>query len=308
MLIDRSSPDFALRLEERDQRRKAKSVTYLGSISALAWLIVTISLLILGTIVVRGLPAISWEFLTTDPKEGMTAGGIGPMIRGTLLLMLGTFFIVLPVGILAGVFLAEYAGRGRWVQVAKGLITSLAGTPSVIYGLFGLAFFVIWFKQLGITDGSSLLAGWLTLSLMALPVIVLSTETALRGVPDAHVDGALALGMTKWQTIWRVSLPYALPGILTGIVTSVSRVAGEAPPILFTAGIFFTTEQFTWSTDLIKKPVMNLPYHLTEGFRQPGTFKEQQIWGTCLVLLSLILLLNLTAILFRARSRARHKA
>lgn len=249
-------------------------------------------------IVIRGLPAISWEFLSQGPTEGMSAGGIWPMIRGSLLLMLGTLIIVLPVGILGGICLAEYAGQNPVTRLLRACVTSLAGTPSIIYGLFGLAIFVLTMKL-----GVSLLSGWLTLSLLALPVIVLSTEQSIKAVPDSLVEGALALGLSRWQTIWKVVLPNAMPGILTGVVLSSGRAAGEAPPILLTAGIYFSSGPLVFGWQTLKQPVANLPYHLAEGYRQGGVIPERIIWGTCLCLLMLVLLINLGAILARSRIR-----
>lgn len=289
--------------QARDQQRRAASKAYLGFVTVIAGLICLLAVLVIGTIIVRGAPAINWTFLTAPPVDGMTAGGIGPMIMGTLLLMLGAFLITLPIGILGGIYLAEYAGRGKAIFLIRGLVTSLAGTPSIIYGLFGAAAFVALMNL-----GTSLRAGWLTLGLMALPYIVLSTETAMRAVPNALVDGALSLGLTRWQTIFRISLPYALPGIMTGVISAVGRVAGEAPPILLTAGIYYATDPPRLDPSILAKPVMNLPYHLAEGYRQGTTIPESIIWGTCLCLLATILIINATAIAIRSWARKRGRA
>lgn len=299
-------------LEARFQNRKSKRLrsnsTAILLIQICAYVVALGVLAILSTIVVKGAPAINWTFLTAPPTDGMTKGGIGPMIQGTLLLMFGTLMVALPVGVLGGVFLAEYAGRGRWVQVTRSLITSLAGTPSIIYGLFGLAVFVLWFKQLGWTQGSSLLAGCLTLGLMAAPIIILSTESAMRSVPNALIDGGLALGMTRWQVVAKIALPYAVPGIMTGIVVTVGRVAGEAPPILLTAGIYYTSQQQGLSKNTLFEPVMNLSYHLAEGYRQGTTIPETIVWGTCLVLMITILCMTFGAIAIRSKARAKQRA
>ncbi len=299
-----TNDELQTRFADRKSPRQALNQFALGSMSATGIGICLAILAVLLTIVVKGAPALSWEFLTARPDDGMRAGGISPMIRGTIYLMLGTFAFVLPIGVLAGVFLAEYAGRGKAVQVVRSLITSLAGTPSIIFGLFGLAVFVLWFKELGITEGTSLLAGWLTLAMMALPVITLSTESAMQRVPSALIDGGLAIGLTKWQVIWKIALPHALPGIMTGIVITVGRVAGEAPPILLTAGIYYATQEAPLGLQTVKQPVMNLPYHLAEGYRQGSTIPEHLIWGTCLVLMILILLMTLGAIGVRSWARA----
>ena len=290
-------------LQARDRARQGQSGRYSFGIIAASALTVALIVAIIGTILFRGVPALSWEFLTSAPSEGMTAGGIWPQIKGSLLLMGGTFAVVLPVGVLAGVFLAEYAGNGRAVQIIRACVTSLAGTPAIIYGLFGFAVFVISMKM-----GYCLLAGWLTLGLFALPVIVLSTENAIKLVPDSLAEAALALGLSKWQAMWRVTLPNALPGIVTGVVLATGRAAGEAAPILLTAGIYFRSGPSPTGLDLIKSGVENLPYHLAEGYRQGGKIPEKTIWGTCLVLMLLVLVINMGAIVLRARSRRKRLA
>jgi phosphate transport system permease protein len=255
-------------------------------------------LVLLAVILIKGIPAMNWAFVSSPPIEGMSAGGIWPMIRGSLLLMLGTLAFVLPIGILSGIFLAEYAGHSRFGNIVRGCVMALAGTPSIIYGLFGLAVFVLTMKL-----GVSLLAGWLTVSLFALPMIVLTADTAIRAVPDTLVDASLALGLSRWQTIWKVILPNALPGIISGVVLMTGRAAGEAPPILFTAGIYYSTAKLTNDWSALKQPVANLPYHLAEGYRQGGVIPEKIIWGTCLTLMGMVLLINLGAILLRSRMR-----
>ena len=255
-------------------------------------------LLLLAVILIKGIPAMNWAFVSSPPVEGMSAGGIWPMIRGSLLLMIGTLAFVLPIGILSGIFLAEYAGHSRFGNIVRGCVMALAGTPSIIYGLFGLAVFVLTMKL-----GVSLLAGWLTVSLFALPMIVLTADTAIRAVPDTLVDASLALGLSRWQTIWKIILPNALPGIISGVVLMTGRAAGEAPPILFTAGIYYSTAQLTNDWSALKQPVANLPYHLAEGYRQGGVIPEKIIWGTCLTLMGMVLLINLGAILLRSRMR-----
>ena len=255
-------------------------------------------LVLLAVILIKGIPAMNWAFVSSPPIEGMSAGGIWPMIRGSLLLMLGTLAFVLPIGILSGIFLAEYAGHSRFGNIVRGCVMALAGTPSIIYGLFGLAVFVLTMKL-----GVSLLAGWLTVSLFALPMIVLTADTAIRAVPDTLVDASLALGLSRWQTIWKVILPNALPGIISGVVLMTGRAAGEAPPILFTAGIYYSTAKLNNDWSALKQPVANLPYHLAEGYRQGGVIPEKIIWGTCLTLMGMVLLINLGAILLRSRMR-----
>lgn len=290
-----------IELETRDRSRLRRDGLHRVAIGGVGLLLLAMIIALIGTIVLRGIGAISWEFLSQPPSDGMTAGGIWPMIRGSLLLMGGAFGLALPIGVLAGIFLAEYAGHSRWATPVRSAVTSLAGTPSIIYGLFGMAVFVLMFKF-----GVSLLAGWLTLATMALPLIVLTTDQAIRSVPDAIVDGALALGLTRSQAMFRVVLPLALPGILTGVVLATSRAAGEAPPILLTAGIYYSTVTPRLSLDTLTQPVANLPYHLAEAYRQSTVIPEKTVWGTCLVLMSFVLLVNFTAVLVRTRYRKRN--
>lgn len=286
----------------RDLSRSRKSALHSLWLTGVGLALLLVIVLTIGTIFVKGVGSIDWEFLSAPPAQGMTAGGIWPMIRGSLLLMFGTLVLTLPIGILGGVFLAEYAGHSKWVHLVKSAVTSLAGTPSIIYGLFGFAVFVL---IMGL--GVSLVAGWLTLSVMSLPIVVLTTDESVRAVPDSQVEGALALGMTRWQAMYRVVLPHAMPGILTGIVLAVSRAAGEAPPILLTAGIYYSTVTPNLSFETWKQPVANLPYHLAEAYRQSEVIPEKIVWGTCLVLMSFVLVVNLAAILIRANIRRKNE-
>lgn len=285
---------------KRDKRRMQSDSRYMGAVSLASLCVIAGTMLLIATIAYKGIGSIDWQFLSESPSDGMSAGGIWPMIRGSLLLIAGTLLLTLPLGVLAGVFMAEYAGKSRWVHLVQSLVTSLAGTPSIVYGLFGFAVFVLMFKF-----GVSLLAGWLTLSVMSLPIVVLTTEEAIREVPDSLIDGGLALGMSRWQVVKRVMLPNALPGILTGLVLAVSRAAGEAPPILLTAGIYYSTVTPQLSFDTVKQPVANLPYHLAEAYRQSAVIPEHIVWGTCFVLMAFILVVNLTSIVVRYQIRKR---
>jgi len=285
-------------LAARDQARRRSDRLWVGIVATVGVGVSILILLLIGYVVARGAPAMSWSFVSQPPTEGMSSGGIWPMIRGSLLLLIGTLLIVLPLGILGGICLAEYAGQNPVTRLLRACVTSLAGTPSIIYGLFGLAIFVIMLKM-----GVSLMAGWLTLSLLALPVIILTTEQAIKAVPDSLVEGSLALGLSRWQTMWKVILPNALPGILTGIVLTSGRAAGEAPPILLTAGIYFSSGELSFGWETLRQPVANLPYHLAEGYRQGGVIPEKIIWGTCLCLLLVVLIINLGAIIVRSRVR-----
>ena len=248
----------------------------------------------------NGLGAITWGFLTQMPTDSMTKGGILPCIVGTLCLGIWAIVVALPVGVASAIYLNEYANPGRVLRLIRLGISNLAGVPSVVFGLFGLAFFVIWMGM-----GESILAGVLTLAALTLPVIIGSTEEALKSVPDTYREASLALGATRWQTIYRVVLPAALPGILTGAILGLSRAAGETAPIMFTAAVFFTP---TLPTSPFSK-IMALPYHIyvlaTAGTNIEATRPLQ--YGTALVLIAMVLGMNLVAIVWRARLRKRMK-
>lgn len=255
-------------------------------------------LIIIYFLVVKGWRAITWTFLTQAPMESMTKGGILPCIIGTICLSLGAIVVAFPIGVASAIYLHEYARPGRVLRIIRLGINNLAGVPSVVFGLFGLAFFVVWLKF-----GVSILAGALTLGALTLPVIIGASEEALRSVPDTYREASLGLGATKWQTIYRVVLPAALPGILTGAILGVSRAAGETAPIMFTAAVFFTPSL----PHSIFDEIMALPYHIyvlaTAGTEIEVTRPLQ--YGTALVLIILVLGLNLIAIVYRARLRRR---
>ncbi len=252
--------------------------------------------IIIYFLVARGWRAINWTFLTQPPMESMTKGGILPCIIGTLCLSLGAIIVALPIGVASAVYLNEYAKPGRLLRIIRLGINNLAGVPSIVFGLFGLAFFVVWLHF-----GVSILSGALTLGAMTLPVIIGSSEEALRAVPDTYREASLGLGATKWQTIYRVVLPASLPGILTGAILGISRAAGETAPIMFTAAVFFTPSL----PSSIFDQIMALPYHIyvlaTAGTEIEATRHLQ--YGTALVLITLVLGLNLVAILYRSRLR-----
>lgn len=255
-------------------------------------------LIIMYFLVSRGWRAINWTFLTQPPMESMTKGGILPCIVGTVCLSLGAILVALPIGVASAIYLNEYAKPGRLLRIIRLGINNLAGVPSIIFGLFGLAFFVVWLQF-----GVSILSGALTLGVMTLPVIIGASEEALRAVPDTYREASLGLGATKWQTINRVVLPAALPGILTGAILGISRAAGETAPIMFTAAVFYTPSL----PSSIFDEIMALPYHIyvlaTAGTEIEATRHLQ--YGTALVLIVLVLGLNLIAIIYRARLRRR---
>lgn len=204
-------------------------------------------------ILVLGFPAINWEFISGFPREGMRAGGIWPAIVGTFFLTLGTAIFAVPLGIGAAIYLSEYAPNNRATRLIRIAIINLAGIPSVVYGLFGLGLFVLFLQF-----GTSILAGSLTLSIMTLPVIISTSEEALRAVPQAFRTVSISVGASKWQTIRRIVLPQALPGILTGVILGLERAAGETAPILFTVAAFFLPRLPNTPLDA----TMALPYHL----------------------------------------------
>ncbi|HPD53668.1 MAG TPA: phosphate ABC transporter permease PstA [Bacteroidia bacterium] len=243
---------------------------------------------ILYFIFIRGWKTISWEFLTSMPEDGMTAGGIYPAIIGTLCLMAGSMLFSFPIGIMAGIYLNEYMKDSWFKRFVKMMTNNLAGVPSIVFGLFGMSLFVNTLEF-----GDSILAGSLTLSLLALPVVIRVTEEALLAVDQSFRQGSLALGATKLQTIRRVVLPIATPNIITGLILSVGRVSGETAPILFTVAAYFLPKL----PSSIFDQVMALPYHLyvisTSGTDIQAS--RDMAYGTALVLVMIVLLLNLAA-------------
>ena len=243
---------------------------------------------ILGFIIVKGIGVISWEFLTGMPRDGMTTGGILPSIVGTLCLTLGSIVIAFPLGILSGFYISEYT-RDNWlVKLFRIMTNNLSGVPSIVFGLFGMALFV---NTLGF--GDSIIAGSFTLALLVLPIVIRTTEEALRRIDDSYRLGSLALGATKLQTIRRVLLLMAMPNIITGLILSVGRVSGETAPILFTAVAYFLPKL----PSSIFDQVMALPYHLyviaTSGTDLEAT--RPMAYGTALVLIAIVLVINLAA-------------
>jgi phosphate transport system permease protein len=271
------------------------------SLLTLATIIVTgIVLVILAYIILNGYGAISIEFLTQMPNRMMTAGGIFPAIIGTIALIIGSMLVALPLGVMAAIYLNEYAGESRTTWLIEMAINNLAGTPSVVFGLFGLALFVKYFDF-----GPSILSASLTLALLILPIIIRASEEALLTVPNEYRESSLALGVSKWQTIRYVVLPAAIPGIVTGSVLSIGRVAGETAPILFTGAAYFLPRL----PDSIYSQFMALPYHLfvlaTAGTNISETRSIQ--YGTALVLLIIVLGVNLVAVVIRRHYRNKLK-
>lgn len=254
--------------------------------------------LIVVIIIQKGIGAISWEFLSDIPRKGMRAGGIFPAIVGTFYLVAGAIIFALPVGLLAAVYLSEYAKDNYLTRIIKLAIVNLAGVPSVVYGLFGLAIFVVFFKF-----GTSILSGSLTLGIMILPVIITTSREALESVPNSFREASLSLGASKWQTIRHIVLPNAIPGILTGTILGLGRAAGETAPILFTVAAFYLPQL----PKSIFDQAMALPYHLYVISTQVPNVDEKIRYGTALVLLFLVLFMNLIAIIIRYKFRKQKK-
>lgn len=257
-------------------------------------LVVIPVILIIVLIIFKGWTAITWEFLFSMPRDGMRAGGIFPAIIGTFYLVIGSIAFSLPIGVMAAIYLNEYAKDNFLTRMINLAIINLAGVSSVVYGLFGLSLFVVFFKF-----GVSIISGSLTLGIMTLPVIITTTREALRAVPRHFREVSLSLGTTKWQTIRHSVLPFALPGILTGAILSIGRVAGETAPILFTVAAFYLPN--------IPKSVfdqaMALPYHLYIISTQIPNIREDYRYGTALVLVGLVVIMNLSAIIIRSKFR-----
>jgi phosphate transport system permease protein len=249
-------------------------------------------------IIAQGGPAISWEFLSGLPRDGMRAGGILPAIIGTFYLTIGTAVFSVPLGVAAAIYLAEYAAENQLTRLIRLAIINLSGIPSVVYGLFGLGLFVFFLRF-----GTSILSASLTLSIMTLPVIISTAEEALRAVPQSFRTVSISLGATRWQTIRRIVLPEALPGIITGVILGLERAAGETAPILFTGAAFFLPRL----PHSIFDATMALPYHLFVISTQVPEMPIQVQYGTALVLIAFVLTMNLIATVIRSRARARRQ-
>ena len=274
--------------KDRLSRKHIEKISF-GFIVAAAVIVLAFLVIILGYIIINGLPAISWEFLTRPPKDLGRAGGIAPAIIGTLYLVAGAILIALPLGVGAAIYLVEYTREGRITRLIRNGVDLLNGTPSIVFGLFGFAFIVLY-----LTVGVSLLAGQITLALMILPTVIRTTEESLKNIPQSLREGSLALGATRWQTISKVVLPPAVPGIVTGAILCIGRAAGETAPIMFTAVVF--SSRFLPTSEF--QPVMALPYHLfILATNVPGASTNQ--YGTALVLLALVVGMYAIAIIIR---------
>jgi len=254
--------------------------------------------LIVFIIIQKGWPAMTWEFITDIPRHGMREGGIFPAIVGTIYLVSGAIIFALPVGLLAAIYLSEYAKDNLLTRIIKLAIVNLAGVPSVVYGLFGLVLFVSFCKF-----GASILSGSLTLGIMVLPIIITASREALESVPYVFREVSLSLGASKWQTIRHIVLPNAIPGIITGTILGIGRAAGETAPILFTVAAFYLPQLPSSVFD----QAMALPYHLYVISTQVPNVDPKVTYGTALVLLILVLFVNLIAIIIRSQFRKKKK-
>jgi phosphate transport system permease protein len=272
--------------------RALKQALAFGLFRVLSFTVVAVLLVILAYVVVQGIGVINWEFLTSMPTDGMTKGGIYPAIVGTFCLVAGSMLFAAPVGVLSAIYINEYAKDSFFKRFTKLMTDNLAGIPSIVFGLFGMSFFV---NTLGF--GDSILAGSLTLGLLTLPVVIRTTEEALKSIDGSFRLGSYALGATKLQTIRRVVLPMAFPNIITGLILSVGRVSGETAPILFTVAAYFLPKLPGGIFD----QVMALPYHLyvltTSGTDVEGS--RPMAYGTALVLIMIVLLVNIVANVLR---------
>lgn len=276
--------------------RYFKQALFFATVRLSALIIVLVLGGLIFYIIVNGIGAINWDFITKPPTDSMTKGGIMPAILGTIYLTVGAVAIGLPLGIASAIYLTEYAKQGKIVRFIKVGINCLAGVPSVVFGLFGLGFFVIFLRF-----GSSILSGSLTLGFLILPTIIGASEEALKSVPQTFREASLSLGVSKWQTTYRIVLPNAMPGILTGSILGIGRAAGETAPIMFTAAAYFTAKL----PGSVFDEVMALPYHIyvlaTAGTNIEVTRPIQ--FGTVLVLVAVVLGIDLIAIIIRSYMR-----
>jgi phosphate transport system permease protein len=269
-------------------KKQLKEQTAFWVLRVLSYCILVVLFIVLGFIVSKGIGVISFDFITKMPAEGMTKGGIYPAIIGTLLLIGGSMVVAFPIGVMSGIYMNEYVKEGFFKRLINVMTNNLAGIPSIVFGLFGMEFFVNQLKW-----GDSIIAGSFTLGLLALPVVIRTTEEALKSIPNSFREASLALGASKMQTIQKVILPMSAPNIITGLILSMSRVSGETAPILFTVAAYFLPKL---PTSIFDK-VMALPYHLYVLATSGTNIEESRpmAYGTALVLIMIVLFLNLIA-------------
>jgi phosphate transport system permease protein len=273
------------------KKRISQSIAF-WTFRILSLAVMGVLLSILGFIFIKGIGVVNWDFITKMPEDGMTKGGIFPAIIGTLCLIVGSMLFAFPIGVMSGIYIFEYTKDSNYRKFVQLMTANLAGVPSIIFGLFGMALFV---NKLGF--GDSILAGSLTLGLLALPVIIRTTEEALKAIDDSYREASYALGGSKLQTIRRVTLPMALPNIITGLILSIGRVSGETAPILFTVAAYFLPKLPTSIFD----QVMALPYHLYVISTSGTNITESRgmAYGTAVILILIVLILNIIANIIR---------
>ncbi len=287
----------------KDRTRRARTARIVEIVmkvvtGACVALVIGVAVFVLGKIVVSGLPGISLDFIFSKPGMGMRAGGIFPVIVGTLMLVTLTGVLVLPLGVMAGIYLSEYAPKNLLTRIVRLSIANMAGVPSIVYGLFGLAVFVLLMQI-----GKSLLASALTLTCLTLPVVITTTEESLRQIPNDLRQAALALGATRWRTIYKVVLPAAAPGIVTGSILGLSRAAGETAPILVTGAAFFLPTL----PNSVFSQYMSLPYHLYALATQVPNVPPEITWGTAFVLVVGVSIVSMIAAAWRSAQRRKVK-
>lgn len=273
--------------------KKQKQAMAFALLKIIGFLVIIPILGLVIMVIVKGAPAISWAFLTSEIKTFEGQFGVMQAAIGTLYLMAGTIIFAVPVGILTAIYLTEYAKSGIITKIIRLAIINLAGVPSIVYGLFGFGLFVVTFQM-----GRSILTGSMILAIMTLPIIITSTEEALKTIPISFRSGSLALGATKWQTIWKVVLPNASSGIITGIILGIGRTAGETAPIIFIAAATMRGLPKSWNDQC-----MALPFQLYQWTQEGYGIAEENKWGTALVLMAIILILSAVAAIIRTNFR-----
>ncbi len=285
----------ATELNQRNER--TQRLATIGLLLMTSVLILPV-ILIMGVLIVEGAPVISWAFLTQDPTNGMTDGGIFPALLGTIWLVLVALIASVPVGVAAAVYLSEYAPDNWLTRLINLAIINLAGVPSIVHALFGVGAFVLFFGF-----GTSILAASATLAVMTLPVVIVSTREALQSVPQSFRQACWAMGATRWQTIRTVVLPNSVSGILTGVILEVSRTAGETAPIMFTGAAFF----LPFLPESVFDQTMAMSLHLFVVSTQVPGVPEELPFGVALTLIAIVLAMNAASIALRMYLRGRKK-
>ena len=285
----------ATRLNRRSYRNQslARAAFFLMTV-----VLVIPVLIIISTLIVKGGPAISWEFLFTPPRDNMTAGGILPALVGTIWLVVVALLASVPIGVAAALYLSEYAPDNLLTRAINLAIINLAGVPSIVHALFGVGAFVYFLNM-----GRSILAAGLTLAVMTLPVVIVATREALQAVPQAFREACWNMGATRWQTIRKVVLPNSISGILTGVILEVCRTAGETAPIMFTGAAAFVA----FLPESVFDQTMAMSLHLYTIATQQTGVPEELTFGVALVLIGMVLLMNAVSIGFRIYLRGQKK-